>query len=336
MNAERETRRTTNPGLFYAEMKNIVAGTVSVTAPRERVGIWPPAFLERPAVLGPILVAPAILYIVALVAYPFLLAIYLAVSNADVSTGGLGRFVGIDNFVALFESSVFFTALRNTLMFTAASAVLKGLLGTTLAFLLAENLPGTRIFRFIILLPWTVPIALSSITWKWMFDTQYSIINWILHALGLLKPFDNPNWLGEPALAIMSIIAVNVWRGFPFGAVILLAGMSGIEQEILDAAKVDGAGGVTRFRKIIVPMIAPVLFVGSLYDLVFTLTDMTVVYLLTLGGPGNSTHVLSSYAFLVGVQSGALGRGAAIAILLFPILLVIVFFVLRTLRRRDI
>jgi multiple sugar transport system permease protein len=313
-----------------------VADTVTVTAGRSRGLTWPPSFLERPAILGPILVAPAILYIALLVGYPFLLAIYLSVSSADVSTSGLGSFVGINNFLALFESSVFLTALRNTLLFAGASAVLKGLLGTTLAFLFAENLPGTRVFRFVILLPWTVPIALSSITWKWMFDTQYSIINWALHGLGILKPFDMPNWLGDPTLAILSIIAVNVWRGFPFGAVILLAGMSSVQQDIIDAAKVDGAGPLTRFRKVIVPMIAPVLFVGSLYDLVFTLTDMTVVYLLTRGGPANSTHVLSSYAFLVGIQSGALGRGAAIAILLFPILLVLVFLVLRSLRRRDV
>jgi multiple sugar transport system permease protein len=313
-----------------------MARTVSVPAQPGRVALWPPAFLERPAMLGPILVAPAILYIGVMVAYPFLLAIYLSVSNADVSTSGLGRFVGFDNFVALFQSSIFLTALRNTLMFTAISAVLKGLLGTTLAFLLAENLPGTRAFRFVILLPWTVPIALSSITWKWMFDSQYSIINWFLHTIHVIKPFEMPNWLGDPTLAIISIIAVNVWRGFPFGAVILLAGMTAVPQDMLDAAKVDGAGPVTRFRKVIVPMIAPVLFVGSLYDLVFSLTDMTVVYLLTMGGPANATHVLSSFAFLVGIQSGALGRGAATAILLFPMLVVVVYFVLRTLRRRDI
>ena len=313
-----------------------MAKSASVTVAWPRAARWPPPALERPGVLGPLLVAPAILYMLLLVGYPFLLALYLAMSNADVATTGLGRFVGLDNFAALFQSSVFLTALRNTLMFTAVSAVFKGLLGTTLAFLLAENLPGTRIFRFIILLPWTIPIALSSITWKWMFDTQYSIINWLGHWIGVLKPADNPNWLGDPTLAVMSIIAVNVWRGFPFAAVILLAGMTAVSTEILDAAKVDGAGPVTRLRKIIVPIIAPVLFVGSLYDLVFTLTDMTVVYLLTLGGPANSTHVLSSYAFLVGVQSGALGRGAAIAILLFPILLCVVFFVLRSLRRRDI
>ena len=313
-----------------------MAGTVSIAARRERAPAWPPAFLERPSILGPLMVAPAILYSGALVGYPFLLAVYLSVSNADVATSGLGRFVGLDNYVALFQNPIFLTALRNTLVFTAVSAVFKGLFGTTLAFLLAENLRGTRVFRFIILLPWTVPIALSSIAWKWMFDSQYSIINWFLHAIRVVKPADMPNWLGDPTLAIISIISVNIWRGFPFGAVILLAGLSAVPHEILDAAKMDGAGGITRFRKIIVPIIAPVLFIGSLYDLVFTLTDMTVVYLLTVGGPANSTHVLSSYAFLVGIQSGALGRGAAIALLLFPILLVIVFFVLRALTRRDI
>jgi multiple sugar transport system permease protein len=181
-----------------------------------------------------------------------------------------------------------------------------------------------------------VPIVLSSIAWKWMFDTQYSIINWMGHAFGLLKPGVNPNWLGDPTLAVISIIAVNVWRGFPFAAVILLAGMTAVSSEVLDSAKVDGAGPIVRFRKIIVPMIAPVLFVGSLYDLVFTLNDMTIVYLLTRGGPGDTTHVLASYAFLVGVQSGALGRGAAIALLLLPLLLVFVFFALRSLQRRDI
>ena len=313
-----------------------MAESISVSGVRPRSALSIPALLERQSVLGPLMVAPAILYIALLVGYPFLLALYLSVSSADVATTGLGRFVGFDNFVALFQSSVFLTALKNTLMFTAVSAVFKGLLGTTLAFLLAENLPGTRLFRFVILLPWTIPIALSSITWKWMFDTQYSIINWIGHAVGLLKPFENPNWLGDPNLAIISIIAVNVWRGFPFAAVILLAGMTAVSPEILDAAKVDGAGPIVRFRKIIVPMIAPVLFIGSLYDLVFTLTDMTVVYLLTLGGRANTTHVLSSYAFLVGIQSGALGRGAAIAVLLFPILVCVVFVVLRSLKRRDI
>lgn len=280
------------------------------------------------------MVAPAILFIAALVGYPFLLALYLSVSSADVATTGLGRFVGLNNFVSLFEADVFRTALRNTLMFTVVAWFFKGLLGTTLAFLLAENLRFTRVFRFIILLPWTIPIALSSITWKWMFDTQYSIINWIGRALGLIQ--GNPNWLGDPTLAVISIIAVNVWRGFPFSAVILLAGMTSIPQEILDAAHVDGAGPITRFRKIIVPMIAPILFVGTLYDLVFSLTDMTVVYLLTLGGPANSTHVLASFAYLVGIQSGALGRGAATALLLLPILALFVFFTLRSLRRRDL
>jgi multiple sugar transport system permease protein len=195
-------------------------------------------------------------------------------------------------------------------------------------------LPGTRIFRLIILLPWTIPIALSSITWKWMFDSQYSIINWIGRHLGIIQ--GNPIWLGDPVLAAISIIIVNVWRGFPFAAIILLAGLTSIPQDILDAAEMDGANGLVRFRKVIVPMIAPILFIGGLYDLVFSLTDLTVVNLLTNGGPANTTHVLASYAFLVGVQSGALSRGAAIAVLLLPILFVVIVLVLRSLKRRDI
>jgi multiple sugar transport system permease protein len=293
-----------------------------------------PDLLERQSVLGLVLVSGAVVYMLVLVGYPFALALYLSVSDANVGTQGFGNFVGLANYGALFESSVFLVALRNTLVFTGVAAVFKSLLGTSLAFLLAENLPGTRIFRLIILLPWTIPIALSSITWKWMFDSQYSIINWIGTHLGIIH--GNPIWLGDPNLAAISIITVNVWRGFPFAAIILLAGLTSVPQDILDAAKVDGASGLTRFRKIIVPMIAPILFIGGLYDLVFSLTDMTVVNLLTLGGPANTTHVLASYAFLVGVQSGALGRGAAIAMLLLPILFVMIVLVLRSLRRREV
>ena len=154
-----------------------MANSVSVSSVRRRGALSVPLLLERPSLLGPILVAPAILYILLLVGYPFVLAVYLSMTNTDVGTTGPGRFVGLDNFLALIQADIFWTALRNTIMFTVVAAVFKGLLGTVLAFLLAENLPGTRIFRVIILLPWTIPIAFSSITWKWMFDTQYSIIN---------------------------------------------------------------------------------------------------------------------------------------------------------------
>jgi multiple sugar transport system permease protein len=311
-----------------------VADTLTLAAERGKRGHSLPDLLERESVLGLVLVSVAVIYMLVLVGYPFLLALYLSVSDANVGTSGLGNFVGLDNFVSLFESSVFLTALRNTVFFAAVAAVFKGALGTSLAFLLAENLPGTRFFRLIILLPWTIPIALSSITWKWMFDSQYSIINWIGTHLGIIH--GNPIWLGDPNLAAISIIVVNIWRGFPFAAIILLAGLTSVPQDILDAAKVDGANGWLRFHKVIVPMIAPILFIGGLYDLVFSLTDMTVVYLLTNGGPANTTHVLASYAFLVGVQSGALGRGAAIAMLLLPILLIVIVLVLRSLRRREI
>jgi multiple sugar transport system permease protein len=312
--------------------ESLGVGARPIAAPRRRFTLS--SILERQDTLGLVLVSGAIIYMVALVGYPFVLALYLSVSDANVGTSGLGNFVGLDNFVSLFESSVFWTALRNTVVFVAVAAVFKSLLGTSLAFLLAENLPGTRVFRLIILLPWTIPIALSSITWKWMFDSQYSIINWIGRHLGIIQ--GNPVWLGDPLLAAISIIVVNIWRGFPFAAIILLAGLTSIPQDILDASKVDGANGLVRFRKVIVPMIAPILFIGGLYDLVFSLTDLTVVNLLTTGGPANTTHVLASYAFLVGVQSGALGRGAAIAVLLLPILFVVIVLVLRSLKRREI
>ena len=264
-----------------------------------------PSLLEHESVLGPVLVSGAVLYMLALVGYPFLLALYLSVSDANVATSGLGNFVGLDNFVALFESSVFLTALRNTLLFVGIAAVFKSLLGTSLAFLLAENLPGTRVFRLIILLPWTIPIALSAITWKWMFDSQYSIINWIGTHLGIIH--GNPIWLGDPVpgghrdhrrecLARVPVRSDHLARRVDLGA----AGH-------LDAAKVDGANGLVRFRKVIVPMIAPILFIGGLFDLVFSLTDLTVVNLLTVGGPANTTHVLASYAFLVSYSRAPLG-----------------------------
>ena len=312
-----------------------MAESVSVPGVQPRRAFALPAVLERQGVLGPVMVAPAILYIAILVGYPFFLALYLSISDLRTGSSGLGNFVGLDNFVNLAQNSIFIQALTNTLLFTIVSAVGKGLLGTVLAFLLAENLPGTRAFRVVIMLPWTIPIALSAITWKWLLDSQYSIINWLTPPFGQLPGKPWPIWLGEPTLAIASVIGVNIWRGFPFAAIILLAGMTSIPQDIIDAAKVDGASFLTRYRRIIIPMIAPILFIGSLYDLVFTLTDMSVVYLLTAGGPDNRTHVLATWAFQVGILSGALSRGAAVALFLFPFLLVIVFFVLRALRRRE-
>jgi multiple sugar transport system permease protein len=188
------------------------------------------------------------------------------------------------------------------------------------------------------MVPFTLPIAVSVLGWKWMFDSQFSVINWALSRLGLIGSYGSPDWpvwLGQPALALLSVMFVNVWRGFPFSAIVLLAGLTSVPPEVLDAAKVDGASFMQRFRKVIVPMIAPILFIGSAFDTVFTLSDLSIVYLLTNGGPDGSTEILPTLAYNTGIRGGALGRGAAISLFLFPLLLPAMILLLRTLRRRQ-
>jgi multiple sugar transport system permease protein len=281
---------------------------------------------------GYAMLSPAVLYMAALVGVPFLWSLYLSLSDATVGTP-VARFVGLQNFVAALQDSSVRLALRNTAVFTAVAGVFKALLGSLLAFLLMQDVPGRRVIRALVAIPWTLPVAISALAWKWMFDPEFSAVNYVATHLGLLHGW--PNWLGEPGLAMASVIVVNVWRGFPFAAIVLLAGMSAVPVDILDSAKVDGAPFFLRFHYIVVPIIAPILFVGLLFDTVFTLTDVSIVYLLTRGGPMNYTEILPTRALEVGIQAGALGRGAAISLILFPILLPIVYVMLRTLRRRE-
>jgi multiple sugar transport system permease protein len=186
--------------------------------------------------------------------------------------------------------------------------------------------------------PFTLPIAVSALGWKWMFDSQFSVINWVLSRLHLIGAFGTegwPVWLGQPRLALLSVMFVNVWRSFPFGAIVLMAGLTSVPPEVIDAAKVDGASFLQRFRMVIVPMVAPILFVGGLFDTVFTLSDLSIVYLLTNGGPDGATEILPTLAYQVGIKAGALGRGAAISLFLFPLLLPAMILLLRNLRRRE-
>jgi multiple sugar transport system permease protein len=291
----------------------------------------------RRYLFGYTLLAPAVLYVGLLVGVPFVFCLYLALSDATVGDP-VARFVWFDNFRAALESTTFYVALRNTLVFTIGAGVLKGLLGTTLAFLLVQRFTGRRVVRALVVIPFTLPIAISVLGWKWMFDSQFSVINWALSRLGLIGGYGSPDWpvwLGQPGLALLSVMFVNVWRGFPFGAIVLLAGMTSVAPEILEAAKVDGANFLQRFRKVIVPMIAPILFIGTAFDTVFTLSDLSIVYLLTNGGPDGATEILPTLAYNTGIRAGALGRGAAISLFLFPMLLPAMVLLLRTLRRRQ-
>jgi multiple sugar transport system permease protein len=313
-------------------------GSLSVTMrPRDRAMSWWRTPTARRYVFGYTLLAPAVLYVALLVGLPFLFSLYLAMSDASVSAP-IARFVGLENFKSALENAVFYTALRNSILFTVGAGIMKGLLGTTLAFLLLQPFKGRKVVRALVVIPFTLPIAVSVLGWKWMFDSQFSVINWALSRLNLIGGYGSPDWpvwLGEPGLALLSVMFVNVWRGFPFSAIVLLAGLTSVPPEIIEAAKVDGANFITRFRKVIVPMIAPILFIGSAFDTVFTLSDLSIVYLLTNGGPDGATEILPTLAYNTGIRGGALGRGAAISLFLFPLLLPAIVLLLRTLRRRQ-
>jgi len=293
--------------------------------------------LDRTEVLGPLLMAPAILYMVVLLGFPFLLAIYFSLTDVTINNIQLGfSFVGTKNFAELFRDSIFRQALRNTLIFAISSQLLAMILGQTTALVLMRNFRGKTLVRVLILLPWAVPIALGVLSWKWMFDSLYSIVNWTLRALHILGPGQWPQWLGTPTLAMIAIIVVHAWKSFPFIAVIIMGAIGSIPQDIIDAAKVDGAGFWRQTFQINLPIVAPIVSVGVIFGTVFAFTDMSVVWLLTKGGPINSTHVLGSYAFQVGIVSGDIGQGAAISLFLVPILMLAMVLTLRAMRRREL
>lgn len=304
---------------------------------RKRVRVAHRSHRARTWTLGYLLLAPALLYIIGLVGVPFVLAIKFALTDATVSNlNGERGFIGLANFTDLLRDATFRIALTNTLVYALLSAAINSLLGTTLAFILISRFPGKKVARYLVLLPWTIPIALTIQAWKWMYHPQFSVLNWLLKRANLVDPQYGIQWLGQATPAMLSVIMVNVWRNFPFSAVILLAGLASIPSEIIDAAKIDGAGWFVRYRKIIVPMIAPILFIGLLFSLVYNLTDLTIIYLLTQGGPGTATEVLASYAFKVGINAGQLGRGAAVTLFTFPALLLFSIVFLRQLRRREV
>ena len=291
--------------------------------------------LDRRDVLGAILVSPAVLYVLLLVGMPFLLAVYYSLSAYTIYDP-TWRFVGLANFRQIVNNPVFLETLGNTFLFTFGSQVLGLILGKFGALLLLRPFPGRKIVRALIILPWAVPIALATVAWQWMFDSLYSVINWTLIALGFIDRSDAPNWLGNPHLAMLCVIVVNAWRFFPFAIVIFLAGITAVPQDVIDAATVDGAGFWRRNYQIILPMILPIVAVGLIFGIVFTFTDLSIVFLLTNGGPVNATSVLGFQGFQVGILSGDISHGAAISLFMLPVLLIVVVAMLRFIRRREI
>jgi multiple sugar transport system permease protein len=322
--------------------------------------------LDREGVLGSLMLMPAVLYMVVLVGFPLVLAI--AYSFSDVTIGDQQiHFVGLETFDRVIHNATFRTSLRNTFVFTIISQVLVLVLANILALVLVQDFPGKWVIRFLVILPWATPIALGAIGWLWMLDSLYSSLDWILRELGLLganpeligvlKPVDwlvrqtghsglegilgsanHMYWLGEPKLAMGSIIVVHVWRMLPLATIILMAGLTAIPQDVKDAVAIDGVGFFRELFEVTIPLILPIILVAMLFSIVFTFTDMTVVYVLTRGGPppDNPTHVLASWAFFKGIEGGALAEGAATAIFLFPVLLAITVLMLRLASRSEV
>lgn len=276
---------------------------------------------------------PAVVYIVLVVAVPFGLAVAFAFS--DVTAGDPSYdWVGVRNFARVFEDPVFWKALGNTFVFTVVSMALIIVLGKVLANILVADFHGKWMVRFFVLLPWTTPVALSTVAWLWLYDSIYSPFDWVLRNLGLIS--DHLYFLGRPELATASVIAVHVWRLVPLAAVIMMVGLLGIPTDVQDAARVDGVGFWRRMFEVTIPLTMPLIAVAALFGAIFTFTDMAVVYILTRGGPTNSTQVLSSWAFIVGIEGGDIGQGAAIALFLFPLLLAAAVLILRAVRRIEV
>jgi len=287
--------------------------------------------LEDERVLGVLLLVPTIVLLTLFIAYPFAKGIWISLTSASV--GQAGEFVYFKNFVKVWHDSIFQRAAYNTFVYTAIATVAKLALGMWLAILLNRHFRGKRLVRAAMLLPFIVPTVLSTFAWKWMFDPTFSVLNWSLYQLGLIQT--RIGWLTDPTLALASVIAVNVWRGMPFYAISLLAGLQTVSPELQEAAAIDGATAWQRFWRITWPLLLPVTMVVTLFSVIQTFADFQLVYVLTGGGPANSTHLFATYAYQIGIITGLLGEGAAASLAMFPLLFVIVVIQLWYIRRVE-
>jgi multiple sugar transport system permease protein len=288
---------------------------------------------DNPRFLAGLFMSPGIVYIIALVGFPFVLAIIYAFT--DISTGNPDlEFVGLDTFRRVLDDPVFRKALWNTFWFATLANLAVVVLATALAEVLTRDFKGKWLVRFLVLLPWVAPVSLATITWLWTLDSVFSPIDWVLRQVGLIT--ENMYWLGRPQLAMWSIVVVQAWRIVPLAAVIVMAGLVAIPDEINDAVAVDGAGTWRKMFQVTIPLLAPIIAVAVLFGVILSISDMSLVYVLTRGGPTHSTQVLSTWAFIKGIEGGALGQGAAVALFLLPVLVGITAVVLRLARRREV
>jgi len=284
----------------------------------------------RDSTQGYLMIAPAVLLLVVLVAYPFVLSLWLSLTNKSV--GNPGHYVGLLNFTNQLHSQIFLQAFRNTVWYTAVTTVVKLFLGFALALLLNREFHGRKFVRAAILLPWIVPSALSTMAWLWLLESNLSSVNWALRHANLIHK--NIPFLTDPGWAMASVMTVNVWRGTPFLGITILAALQTIPRELYEAAELDGAGWLARLTRITIPLVMPVVSVVMIVSIIGTFGDIQIVYALTGGGPINSTQVLATLSLAAGLKSGLLGQGAAISLYMFPVMLILVLLQVRITRRR--
>jgi len=280
--------------------------------------------------LGLLFMVPAAVLLLLFLTYPLGLGVWLGFT--DTKVGREGMWIGLENYEFLWEDSVTRLALFNTLFYTFIASVVKFFLGLWLAVLLNERVPFKTFFRSIILLPYIVPTALSALAFWWLYDSQFSIISWVLIKMGLIDRYID--FLGDPWNARLSVIAANIWRGVPFVAITLLAGLQTISPSLYEASAIDGASPWQRFRHITLPLLTPIIAVVMTFSVLFTFTDFQLIYVITRGGPLNATHLMATLSFQRAISGGALGEGAAIAIAMVPFLLAAILFSYFGLQRR--
>jgi multiple sugar transport system permease protein len=280
--------------------------------------------------LGYLFMAPAGLLLIVFLTYPLGLGTWLGFTDAKV--GRAGHFIGLENFEFLWGDSVTRLALFNTLFYTSVASVIKFALGLWLALLLNRHIPFKSFFRAVVLLPFIVPTALSALAFWWLYDAQFSIISWTLMKMGLIHQYID--FLGDPWMARFSVIAANIWRGVPFVAICLLAGLQTIPASLYEAAALDGATPLQRFRFVTLPLLTPIIAVVMTFSVLLTFTDFQLIYVITRGGPLNATHLMATLSFQRAIPGGSLGEGAAVATAMVPFLLGAILFSYFGLQRR--
>jgi multiple sugar transport system permease protein len=303
--------------------------SVLATAARPRPRASLSTLLDRQSVFSWLMMALPLAFLAALVGYPFCYGILLSLQDRPVAYAG--TFVGLQNFVTNLHDAVFWQIALNTFVYTGAATLLKMVGGLGLALAMNQHFRMKNLVRALLLLPFIVPTVLSTVAWLWMLDPAFSVVNRLLVALGWPKP--GPSWLGDPRLAMVSIIVINTWRGLPFYGITLLAGLQTVPSELYEAAAIDGAGGWERFRFVTLPLLRPIILIVTLFSVIFTFADFQLVYVLTHGGPQNATNLFATYAFDIAMGAGQLGQGASVALAMLPALALLIVALTIYLRR---